>query len=123
MKKIKIQIQFGMNYNQKVTDYIDKASEEQIVILEALRKIVHETVGNVSEEIKWGFPVFATTTDFAYLRFAKKHITLGFYNINKIKDPDNLLEGEGNTLKHIKIKSLNEIKVDIIKEWLKQISS
>lgn len=112
-----------MNYNQKITDYIDKASEEQIVILEALRKLIHETVDNVSEEIKWGFPVFATTKDFVYLRFAKKHITLGFYNVNKIQDPDNLLEGQGNTLKHIKIKSKDEIRQDVISLWLKQIST
>ena len=112
-----------MNLNQKVTDYIDNASEEQIVILETLRKLIHETVENVSEEIKWGFPVFASTKDFAYLRFSKKHITLGFYNIDKIQDPNSLLEGEGNTLKHIKIKSKVEIKSKVIAEWLKQITS
>ncbi len=112
-----------MNFNQKVTEYIDNATEEQIVILEALRKLIHETVGNVSEEIKWGFPVFAKTKDFAYLRFAKKHITLGLYNIERIQDPDNLLEGEGNTLKHIKIKSNDEIKQTVIAKWLKQITN
>lgn len=112
-----------MNLNQKVTDYIENASEEQKVILEALRKLIHQTVENVSEEIKWGFPVFASTKDFAYLRFSKKHITLGFYNIDKIQDPDSLLEGEGNTLKHVKIKSKAEIKSKVLAEWLKQITS
>lgn len=111
-----------MNINSKVTEYIDKATAEQIVILETLRKIVHETIDNVSEEIKWNMPVFNNGKDFAYLRFAKKHITLGFYNIDKIKDPDILLEGEGNTLKHIKIKSADDIKPKIISEWLKQIT-
>ncbi len=112
-----------MNYNKKVTEYIDRASDEQIVILETLRKLIHESAMGVSEEMKWNMPVFAKTKDFAYLRFAKNHITLGFYNINKIKDPDNLLEGEGNTLKHIKIKSEKDIKQKIISEWLKQITS
>ena len=102
--------QYKMNLNQKVTDYIDKASEEQIVVLETLRKLIHQTVENVSEEVKWNMPVFNNGKDFAYLRFAKNHITFGFYNIDKIQDPDNLLEGEGNTLKHIKIRSKNEIK-------------
>ena len=112
-----------MNYNKKVTEYIDNATEEQIVILETLRKLIHETVKDVSEEIKWNMPVFAKIKDFAYLRFAKKHITLGFYNIDKIKDPDNLLEGEGNTLKHIKIKKSDDIKAKIISQWLKQITT
>lgn len=111
-----------MNFSQKVTEYIGNAADEQIEILEALRKLIHETVDNVSEEIKWGFPVFAQTKDFAYFRFTKKHITLGFYNIDKIKDPDNLLEGTGNTLKHIKIKRKDEIKPALIAEWLNQIT-
>ena len=110
-----------MNLNQKVTDYIDKASKEQIVILEALRKLIHETVEDVSEEIKWGFPVFGSNKDFAYLRFAKKHVTLGFYNIDKIQDPENFLEGKGNTLKHIKIKCIDELRKEVIVFWLKQI--
>ena len=41
-----------MNFNQQVTEYIDNATEEQIEILDALRKLIHETVDNVSEEIK-----------------------------------------------------------------------
>ncbi len=112
-----------MNLNKKVTEYIHKASEEQIVILEELRQLIHESVKNVSEEIKWGFPVFASGKDFSYLRFSKKHITLGFYNIDKIKDPDNLLEGEGNTLKHIKIKSKDETRKEVISLWLNQITN
>lgn len=115
--------QYKMNLNTKVTDYIDNASEEQIDILEALRKLIHETVENVSEEVKWNMPVFNNGKDFAYLRFAKKHITLGFYNIDKIQDPDNLLEGEGNTLKHIKIKSKAEIQTEVLSLWLKQITT
>lgn len=112
-----------MSYNQKVTDYIGNASEEQVAILEELRKLIHETVENVSEEIKWNMPVFNNGKDFAYLRFAKKHITLGFYNIDKIQDPDSLLEGDGNTLKHIKIKSKAEIQKEVISLWLKQITA
>jgi hypothetical protein len=111
-----------MNYNQKVTDYIGKASAEQITTLEALRQLIHESVEGVTEEIKWNMPVFGNTKDFAYLRFAKKHLTIGFYHIDKLKDPDNLLEGEGNSLKHIKITQLDSKQKQQIKKWLKQIT-
>lgn len=111
-----------MNYNQKVTDYILKASADQIEILQELRKIIHESVENISEEIKWNMPVYSQTKNFAYLRFSKKHITLGFYHIDKLIDPDNLLEGEGNTLKHIKITKLDSKLKQQIKKWLKQVT-
>jgi hypothetical protein len=112
-----------MNFNQNVTDYISDASAEQSATLEELRKLIHDTVSNVSEEIKWKMPVFNNGKDFAYLRFSKKHITLDFYNIDKIQDPDNLLEGEGNTLKHIKIRNSDEINSKIISQWLKEITN
>lgn len=111
-----------MNYIKTITAYINKAPEEQIKTLELLRKLIHTTVPDVSEKIKWGIPVFAKTKDFAYLRFSKKHCTLGFYNIDKIEDPDNLLEGKGNTLKHIKIKNATDYDVTTLKKWLISIA-
>jgi len=111
-----------MNYNNQITDYINKATKEQVILLERLRVLIHDSVNNVNEELKWKMLVFNNGKDFAYLRFAKKHITLGFYNIDKLKDPDNLLEGKGTTLKHIKINELNDhLETQIIK-WLKEIT-
>lgn len=112
-----------MNYNKKVSEYIADTNEEQNVILEAIRLLIHQNVENVTEEIKWRMPVFSKEKNFAYIRTAKKHITLGFYNTDKIIDPDNLLEGDGKTLKHIKIRTLEEINHKIISEWLKQITN
>jgi hypothetical protein len=112
-----------MNFNQHITDYIGKASADQIIALEKLRSLIHSTVPNVSEAIKWNMPVFNNGKDFAYMRFAKNHVTLGFYHIDKIQDPHHLLEGEGNTLKHIKIKHSTDIDPKIITQWLKQITT
>lgn len=111
-----------MDYNKKVTEYIDNAQEGQIETLEKLRELIHNSVSGVTEEIKWGFPVFAKTKDFTYLRYAKKYITLGFYNIGKIEDPNNILEGSGNTLKHIKIENKTDFDEKLISKWLKAIA-
>jgi hypothetical protein len=111
-----------MNLNQQVSDYIAKASEAQIQIMEALRSLIHLSVPGTSEAVKWGFPVFKKTKDFAYFRFSKQHITLGFYNVDKINDPENLLEGEGNTLKHIKIRKMEDIRAEVLQDWLVSIA-
>ena len=111
-----------MNFNTEITNYIQNASNEQITLLEELRQLIHEVVPGTSEAIKWGFPVFAKSKDYAYLRFSKKHITLGFYNIDKIEDPEDKLEGKGITLRHIKIRNKKDIEVNLISKWLKSIS-
>ena len=111
-----------MPQNQQITNYIQQASPEQVEILEIVRDLIHKTIPEVQENIKWKMPVFAKTKDFAYFRFSKKHVTLGFYNVDKIEDPNNILEGEGNTLKHIKLRSSEDINEALLTSWFKVIA-
>lgn len=111
-----------MNKNKDVSAYINQAAESQIFMLEKLRELVHNAVSGTTEAIKWEFPVFTHKKDYAYIRASKKHITLGFYHPEKIDDPDNLLEGSGSQLRHIKIttdKDINELQVTA---WLKAVA-
>jgi hypothetical protein len=111
-----------MNYDSKVTEYIENAPAAQKGNLEAIRELIHESVSDVSEQLKWGFPVFRKTKDFAYLRVAKNHTTLGFYNFDRINDAENLLEGEGNTLRHIKISAIDDMIKEQLAEWLAAVA-
>jgi uncharacterized protein YdhG (YjbR/CyaY superfamily) len=61
-----------MNINKKVSDYFKSATEEQIDVLNVLRKLIHDTVANVSEEIKWNMPVFNNGKDFCLSNILKK---------------------------------------------------
>lgn len=112
-----------MNFNKEVSQYIQQGTTQQIELLNSLRLLIHQSVPNTTEAIKWKMPVFAQGKDFAYFRIAKKHITFGFYNIDKIEDPDNLLEGTGTSLKHVKIRTNKDIDSDLFSKWLKAIAS
>lgn len=107
-----------MNINDKVSEYINKAPMHQIEIMETLRQLIHESVPETIEEIKWNMPVFKKKKTFTYFAFFKHHINMGFFNFEKIEDTNNLLQGEGNTMRHIKIKSIDEINAPLIKQWL-----
>lgn len=109
-----------MNLNQEITDYINKANAEQIEIMETLRQIIHDSVPETIEEIKWNMPVFKKNKTFTYFCFFKHHINMGFYNFENLSDPNNLLKGEGKTMRHIKIKTLEEIEEQQISIWLKE---
>ena len=108
-----------MNYNPKVSDYINLAPKEQQEILETLRSLIHKSVAGTTEDIKWGIPVFKKTKTFTYLRFSTKYVTLGFYNIDRIKDPKEILQGDGKSMRHIKIYSKNDIDAKQFTVWLK----
>ncbi|MCB0731431.1 MAG: DUF1801 domain-containing protein [Ignavibacteriae bacterium] len=112
-----------MNYSKAVSDYINFAPSDQFEILETLRKLIHTNVKNVSEAIKWNMPVFSNPKNFCYLQSTKNHVTLGFYNPERINDSANLLEGTGKVMKHVKIKSKDEINTELFSKWLKIVSS
>ncbi|CAN5379033.1 hypothetical protein BH23BAC3_BH23BAC3_19740 [soil metagenome] len=108
--------------NTKVTDYINSAPEDQKKIMGILRRLIHQSVKNVSEEYKWSRPVFCSDKDFAYLKTAKKHVTLGFFNFEKINDKDNQLEGSGKEMRHVKIKSMNDVDEEKLKDWITAVA-
>ncbi|MDP2237774.1 MAG: DUF1801 domain-containing protein [Bacteroidales bacterium] len=108
--------------NEQVTEYIDQAPDDQKEIMRAVRKILHAAVANVQEEYKWSRPVFKKGKDFAYLKTAKTHLSLGFNSFQKLDDPDNLLEGTGKDMRHIKIRKLEEINAELLSGWFRAVS-
>ena len=112
-----------MNKIEEVDQYIAKAAEGQVSILEGLRNLIGEAVPEVKEQLKWGQPVYGTTKDFVYLKHTKKHINLGFFNFEKVEDPGGLLEGTGVRMRHIKITDLSKFDTDQLKNMIKQASA
>jgi hypothetical protein len=104
--------------NNQVTEYIENAPIHQREILVIVRELIHQSVNDVIEEFKWNRPIFKTTKDFAYFLVNKKYVTVGFTkDIEKIYDPNQLLEGTGKTMRHIKLEKANEINREQLKEW------
>ena len=109
-----------MNQIEPVTAYIEKAPQPHKEILERLRALIAEAVPHAEEQFKWGQPVYATTKGFAYLAFSKNHVNLGFFNFEKLTDPDTKLEGTGKQMRHVKIKKAADINRELFSSWLKQ---
>ncbi len=103
-----------MKKSTEVTSFINDAASDQRKFLLALRDLIEQTVPNAVETFKWSRPVYATEKNFCYLAVAKKYVTLGFTNFEKITDPHNLLEGTGKQMRHIKIKSMEELDTEML---------
>lgn len=100
--------------DKKVTQYIDEANEEQKLILNYLRMLIHEHIDGIHEKIKWGYPTFSRTRDILYLRKNKKHVTFGIYDYHMIERFESDLEGDGKDLRHIKVHAMDKMNVELI---------
>src|SRR5690606_5315798 len=99
------------------------APREQKEIMEIIRSLVHQHVANVTEEFKWGRPIFRSKKDFAYLQANKGHVNLGFYkDFEKLSDPEGMLEGTAKTMRHIKLRTVFDINSKRLGEWFAIVS-
>lgn len=105
--------------NKAVDDYLEKQKSPQREICQKLREIIFKTMPGIKEEMKWGVPTYADGR--YYLVALKDHVNLGFSLKGLSKEEQKLLEGSGKTMRHIKIRSLEEIEEKRITELLKMV--
>lgn len=86
----------------------------------SLRAIVKTAAPQAREEIKWGFPCYTQNSMLCYIRPAKAHLTFGFYKGASLTDPENLLEGTGKGLRHVKIRRSGDIRANIFSRWIRE---
>jgi hypothetical protein len=85
-----------------------------------LRAFVKKTLPKVKEGINpWHVPIFESNGPICYYMAGKNHITLGFIRGTSLPDPESLLEGTGKNLRHVKIKSVDDLKQKGLRELLK----
>jgi hypothetical protein len=78
-------------------------------IMSALRQLIQEAAPGTTDSIKWGQPVFEFNGPLAYMNAFKSHVTFGFWRGAEMVDPKGLLEGTGDRMRHVKLRSLADI--------------
>jgi len=99
---------------------IEIVDKEKLLILQELRKSVFNFFPDVTEEIKYGGIVFINDDLFSGIFIRKNHVSFEFVNGIEMNDPNKLLEGNGKLRRHLKIRSLEDIKDKEVQFFVKQ---
>jgi hypothetical protein len=110
----------GDVFAREVEDYILKLPLEQAQIAEALRDLILSASPRMEEQIKWGKPWFGCGKLTCYIAAAEDHVTLGFAEGAQLTDPAGILTGTGKNMRHVKLKSLKDIKRKQLTAWIKE---
>lgn len=106
-----------------VDAYIAKSAEFAKPILEHLRELIHKTVPEVEEKIKWGMPSFEYKGPFIGTAAFKKHFALMFWKASIMKDAD-VLTGKNakGSMGHLgRIESIKDLpKTATLVKWFKE---
>ncbi|MFC1790501.1 DUF5655 domain-containing protein [Patescibacteria group bacterium] len=93
--------------NKQVAQYLKKQKPPLQEILICLRELILKTVSDCEEKVAWGGLVYAGGK--FYLAAMKTRVHLGVAITGLSEAEMGLFEGQGRTMRHLKIRSLAEI--------------
>ena len=117
-------------YMQTVDDMMAQAHPTMQAIVRRLRLLIAEIYPGVTEVV-WGLQRIVgygvgpkkMSEQFCYIAPQKNYVNLGFYYGADLEDPMNLLEGTGKQLRHVKIRSINEVENPALRALVQQAST
>ena len=107
--------------NEKTVDeYIAGLVPWQADIVTRIREIIFNVAPDTKELYKWGQPVFEKDGPLAYIKAFKHVVNFGFWRGADIIDPSGFLEGDGEKMRHIQLKSLDQVNTDLLTDFVRQ---
>ena len=89
-------------------------------IANTLDRTLRDTEPELTISIKWGNPVYEKQGLVCYLAATEAYVSLGFFNGAALTDPEEILEGKGKKLRHIKVRERRHIDGEQISAWVRE---
>jgi len=105
--------------DKKVAEYIEKQKSPQKEIIQKVRHIFLKTLPNCEEKSAWG--VIALEGGKFYIAAMKSRVHVGFAINGLDKEDIGLFEGNGKTMRHVKIHSLKDLDEKKLVELIKLV--
>ncbi len=100
-----------------IDEYVTRKAGELGEVAQGLRRLMKNTVPDTKETVNpWKMPTFESNGPMCYFTVAKGHITLGFLRGTSLPDPAKLLEGTGKSLRHVKLRSMDDLGKPALKK-------
>ena len=103
-----------------IDKYVNKTGEVP-KIAKAVRALVKKSVPACEEYVNpWKIPTFDLNGPLCFYMTAKEHVVFGFMRGAVLRDPQKLLEGTGKYLRHIKLRSVADVRQPGVRRLLEQ---
>ena len=109
------------DFGAPVAGFFAKQPPHLRAILDQLRKLVDEAAPDATSSLKWGMPFYSVGGHMmCALAGFKAHVNLILSGPpGTFADPDGILQGDGKTGRHLKLRSLDELPRAAVRGWLR----
>src|SRR5215469_7592275 len=97
--------------------YVMKAGKLEGVT-KAVRALLKKTVKGEEYVNPWMIPSFDSNGPLCCFMTGKEHVTFAFLRGAALRDPEKLLEGKGKGVRHVKLRSVVEVKRPGVKKLI-----
>ena len=102
-------------------EYFADQSPKNRSIIRTLRTFVKRVAPRLQESVKWGNGCWVMgSVPVAYVYSAPDYVQFGFFRGSALKDPQKLLEGKGQYVRHIKVRRPSDIDEEVFVALLRQ---
>jgi hypothetical protein len=96
--------------SKKKSPYVKDENPALQKIVRGLRSLIKKIVPETKTTVNaWGIPTFETKDPFCFYMVGKNHVTFGFHYGTSLPDPNGLLEGTGKNLRHVKLRTAEDL--------------
>jgi hypothetical protein len=103
---------------EKLLKEVEFKNPEQYEIMQTIRTMLQSLDSNITEKVMYGGIMFSSTQDFGGVFAYAKHVSMEFTQGCDLADPHGVLEGKGRLRRHIKLYSVDDIKIKHLAEYL-----
>jgi len=109
------------DYGKPIDGFFAKQPPHLRAIVDTLRELVEEAAPKAESSLKWGMPFYSLDgTTVCAISGHKAHVNLILSGPpGTFADPKGLLEGDGKTGRHLKLRSIDELPRDAVRGWLR----
>ncbi len=101
-----------------IDEYVEKAGKLKDVE-KGLRALVKKTIAESEEYVNpWKIPSFDSNGTVCGFMTGKEHVTFIFLRGAALPDPEGLLEGTGKSVRHVKVRSVEDLKRPALKKLI-----
>ena len=97
-------------------------SAENMKLITEVSVIIQNVDSTLEKVVKWGQGCWTEGKNHKlFIHCAADHIQVGFYRGAELRDPQKILEGKGQFVKHVKLFAGCDINTRVLAELIKQV--
>jgi len=105
----------------RIDGFVATLDEEKRQIVSCLRNLASDIAQGAREDIKWNaLCLFNEERAFVCFMPYKKYVSVYFDRGSELSDPDELLEGNGKQMRHVKIYRESDVEEKNIAQFIRQ---